>query len=57
MKQFILPDDVRGLLLSYLITRPYMEVEGGVKMLRELKELPESPPQGSTIPSDVKPKE
>lgn len=41
-KQFILPADIRDLLLSYLYQRPYGEVASGVALLQGLAEAPET---------------
>lgn len=35
---FLLPVKARDLVLEYLMTRPFAEVEGGVYLLRNLKE-------------------
>lgn len=40
MKTYILPEDVYGAILSYLMKRPYHEVALGVQMLERLQESP-----------------
>lgn len=41
-KQFIIPESLINGLLEYLVTRPYMEVFGGIQGLQNLKELPQT---------------
>jgi hypothetical protein len=39
-QDYILPDEVRKAIISYLIKQPYEEVAAGVQALMTLKEIP-----------------
>jgi len=40
MRQYILPENVRDILIAYLETKPYRESAGGIEALRSLSEVP-----------------
>ena len=51
-KIYILPEAVKEVLLEYLINRPMNEVEAGVNVLRNLKEIDDSFIESGNIIND-----
>lgn len=48
-KTYLLPEELKNALLSYLYDRPYKEVGAGVRMLEGLLEAPAGPPTSPAL--------